>query len=226
MASDRPGSPDDALPPRRRPRRRYAPGDETHKRILTAAVDHFSRFGYDRASIAKIAADAGISDTAVIHHFGTKQELFLATIDLREQPFMPVFAQLQSVRELFRQLVSSVRESMQYPELVRFRAMLNGESLRESNPARERMRSDMAGILAALIPVFERGIADGELKPNVDARQAVLELLALNDGMRSQWATMPDEIDLPMIFEVAADALLARISSDGQGISKISDENE
>ncbi|WP_051637108.1 TetR/AcrR family transcriptional regulator [Rhodococcus sp. UNC363MFTsu5.1] len=222
MAPERTDSPDGTSPSRRRPRprRRYAPGEDTRERILTAAVDHFSRYGYTNTSIARIATDAGISDAAVIHHFGTKKELFLTAVDVREQPFVPVVAQSGSARELFEQFVSSVRESMAHPELVRFRAVLNGEALLESNPASERLRSNMSRILAALVPVLERGIADGELKPDTDARQVILELLALNDGVRSQWATLPDEIDLPAVFATAADALLARISVDGRGLSR------
>lgn len=220
MAPERTNSADGTSSPRRRPRprRRYAPGEDTHERILAAAVDHFSRYGYANTSIARIAADAGISDAAVIHHFGSKRELFLTAVDLREQPYVPVVAQIETVHELFGQFVSSVRESMRRPELVRFRAMLGGEALLETNPASERMRENLATILEALVPVVERGIAAGEIEPDVDARQVILELLALNDGVRSQWATMPDEIDLPRVFERAADGLLARITADGTGL--------
>ncbi|MFE3290500.1 TetR/AcrR family transcriptional regulator [Rhodococcus sp. NPDC059234] len=220
MTPARTDPPDGTTQSRRRPRprRRYAPGDDTHERILTAAVDHFSRFGYASASIARIAADAGISDAAVIHHFGTKRELFLTAVDAREQAFVPVFSQSGSARDLFRQFVSSVQASMQHPELVRFRAVLSGEALLESNPASERLRSNLGRILEALVPVVERGISSGELKPETDARQVVLELLALNEGVRSQWASLPDEIDLPRVFEAAADALLMRISADGTGL--------
>ncbi|MGW6376183.1 TetR/AcrR family transcriptional regulator [Rhodococcus sp. NPDC055112] len=223
MAPEQTDSPDGTPASKRRPRprRRYAPGEDTRERVLAAAINHFSRNGYANTSIARIAADAGISDAAVIHHFGTKQELFFTAIDLREQPFMPAFAPSLSVRELFQQLVTSVRESMRHPELVRFRAVLNGEALLESNPASERMRSNMTGIHSALIPVLERGIANGELKPDVDARQVVLELLALIEGLRSHWAILPDEIDLPVVFEAAADALLARITVDGKGLSML-----
>ncbi|WP_280761823.1 TetR/AcrR family transcriptional regulator [Prescottella agglutinans] len=220
MAPERTDSPDDTRPTRRRPRprRRYAPGEDTHERILAAAVDHFSRYGYANTSIARIAADAGISDAAVIHHFGSKKELFLTAVDLREQPYVPVVAQIDSVHELFEQFVSSVRESMRRPELVRFRAMLSGEALLESNPASERLRENLAAILETLVPVVERGVEAGELKPDVDARQVILELLALNDGVRSQWATLPGEIDLPRVFETAVDALLARITANGTGL--------
>ncbi|WP_458690319.1 TetR/AcrR family transcriptional regulator [Nocardia tengchongensis] len=218
MTSAQPDSPG-GRKARTRPRRRYIPGEETQERILTAAVDHFSRYGYANASIARIAADAGITDAAVIHHFGTKEELFLTAIDLREKPFVPIYDREASVRELFAQFVSAVRESMRHPELVRFRAVLGGQALLESNPAGERLRTNMTRILEALVPVLEQGIAAGELKPDTDARQTVLELLALNDGLRLQWAAQPDEIDLPHVFEAAADALLARISIDGQGLS-------
>ncbi|MCZ4556092.1 TetR/AcrR family transcriptional regulator [Rhodococcus maanshanensis] len=204
---------------RPRPRRRYAPGEERHERILTAAVQHFSRFGYANSSLARIAADAGVSDAGLLHHFGTKKELFLAAIALREDPYADIFDTTGTVRDLFRQFTVAVRNSVHRPELVRFRAVLSGEALLESNPASERLRHYLVASLSVLVPVVERGIEAGEIRPDVDARQVILELLALNEGLRGQWATLPDDIDLPQVFETAADSLLRRITVDQSGLS-------
>jgi AcrR family transcriptional regulator len=184
-----------------------------------AAVQHFSRFGYANSSLARIAADAGVSDAGLLHHFGTKKELFLAAIALREDPYADVFDANVTVRDLFRQFTVAVRNSMRRPELVRFRAVLSGEALLESNPASERLRGNLIVSLRMLVPVVERGIEEGEIRPDIDARQVILELLALNEGLRDQWATVPDDIDLPQVFESAADSLLRRITVDRSGLA-------
>lgn len=55
--------------------------EETRQGILQAALDSFSRQGYDAASVAEICALAGVSKGAFYYHFPTKQGLFLALIE-------------------------------------------------------------------------------------------------------------------------------------------------
>ncbi len=59
------------------------PGNpDTRRVILDAARAAFAESGYDRASIRRIAAAAGVDPALVHHYFGTKDELFMATIEL------------------------------------------------------------------------------------------------------------------------------------------------
>ncbi|MFD0662541.1 TetR/AcrR family transcriptional regulator [Thermocatellispora tengchongensis] len=53
-----------------------APEDLTARaRIRDAALQHFGRFGYERATLRGIAETAGVSPGLVRHHFGSKQGL-------------------------------------------------------------------------------------------------------------------------------------------------------
>ncbi|OJU40931.1 MAG: TetR family transcriptional regulator [Microbacterium sp. 69-10] len=53
---------------------------ENRATILTAAAGAFLQFGYDRTSLARIAADAGVSKATLFKQFPTKAELFEATV--------------------------------------------------------------------------------------------------------------------------------------------------
>ena len=44
-------------------------------RIRDATLEHFTEYGFDRATIRDIARAAGVSPGLVRHHFGTKDEL-------------------------------------------------------------------------------------------------------------------------------------------------------
>ncbi len=58
------------------------PGNlDTRTEILDAARDTFAEKGFDQASIRAIAAKAGVDPALVHHYFGTKEKLFLATMN-------------------------------------------------------------------------------------------------------------------------------------------------
>lgn len=54
--------------------------EETKQRLLATAAEVFARLGYDRASIAQIASEAGLSTGAIYAHYAGKAELFVATL--------------------------------------------------------------------------------------------------------------------------------------------------
>ena len=64
------------------------PGDPevTKQAILVAARDRFGRVGFDRATVRAIAAQADVDPALVLHHFGSKQELFVAAHELPLHP--------------------------------------------------------------------------------------------------------------------------------------------
>jgi AcrR family transcriptional regulator len=63
------------------------PGNpDTREAILSAARSAFAEKGYDGASIRAIATGAGVDPALVHHYFGTKDKLFLATVNSPVDP--------------------------------------------------------------------------------------------------------------------------------------------
>ncbi|MHB8235827.1 MAG: TetR/AcrR family transcriptional regulator [Solirubrobacteraceae bacterium] len=56
-------------------------GERTHREILATAVDIGSREGLEALTIGGLAARTGVSKSGLFAHFGSKQELQLATVD-------------------------------------------------------------------------------------------------------------------------------------------------
>lgn len=77
--------------------RRRAPS-RAREDIAAAARHQFADLGYDRTTIRSVAAEANVDPALVLHYFGSKQQLFLAAVDL---PF--------DVAELVEQLGSGPR---------------------------------------------------------------------------------------------------------------------
>lgn len=62
--------------------RRGAAADlDNRSRLLTSATDAFAEFGYEGASLRAIADNAGVSFQLIAYYFGSKEELWLATVD-------------------------------------------------------------------------------------------------------------------------------------------------
>jgi AcrR family transcriptional regulator len=63
------------------------PGNQdTRQAILHSAREAFADRGYDQASIRQIATGAGVDPALVHHYFGTKEQLFLATVEAPIDP--------------------------------------------------------------------------------------------------------------------------------------------
>jgi AcrR family transcriptional regulator len=139
---------------------------ETPETIRAAATHQFADLGFDRATIRSIAAEAGVNPALVIHHFGSKQRLFIEAVQL---PFPPeeLIAQLargprSEVGERVLRFILSVladeeararwigliRSAVTEPEATRvFREIL---STRIFRPLAEQLGMDEAPLRASL----------------------------------------------------------------------------
>ncbi|PZT68895.1 TetR family transcriptional regulator [Streptomyces sp. SW4] len=130
------GEPGEPGPPARRrgrPPRTESAG--TRDRILTAARAEFSERGYDKASVRGIAKAAGVDPALVHHYFGTKEQVFEASVEVA---FAPVVrapdavaeGPLDGVGERFTRFVFGVWENpaTRTPLLAIVRSAVNNET--------------------------------------------------------------------------------------------------
>jgi AcrR family transcriptional regulator len=61
--------------------RRWAKTGATRQRILGAAIEVFETRGFTAATVADVVAGSGTSVGSIYHHFGGKNELFLAIFE-------------------------------------------------------------------------------------------------------------------------------------------------
>jgi AcrR family transcriptional regulator len=61
-------------------------GPDTRGEILRAARGSFAERGFDRTTIRAVAADAGVDPALVHHYFGSKEDLFLAALEIPVDP--------------------------------------------------------------------------------------------------------------------------------------------
>ncbi|WP_132741011.1 TetR family transcriptional regulator [Sphingomonas sp. PP-F2F-A104-K0414] len=130
-----------ATPEPRRRQYRSAGRDEqkreTRARILDCAIVHFSERGFEAGSLRDIAAEAGVTHAVIRLHFGGKEELWRAAIDLmfERQNVELDYAEVLSLEKLTEQSLRDlihryVRYCARHPEHVR---IMIHESMRDSD---------------------------------------------------------------------------------------------
>jgi len=136
----------------------------TRDAILLAARERFAEVGYDRATIRAIAVQAGVDPALVMHFFGSKQQLFLAAMELTINPAEAIPALLgDGLDGLGERLARFYLQMWEQPET----------------------RDGLAGIMrsafshedaAALLRAFLGSEVFGRLAPSIDGEDAELRV--------------------------------------------------
>ncbi|CAL9615991.1 hypothetical protein SUDANB58_05740 [Streptomyces sp. enrichment culture] len=63
-----------------------APRSEDRRaQIVTAALDVIAEYGYERTTQAAVAERVGLTQQGLQHHFPSKEDLFVAVLEARDQ---------------------------------------------------------------------------------------------------------------------------------------------
>lgn len=163
-------------------RRRRSDGLRSREAILREAAKLATVEGIDGLSIARLADAVGMSKSGLFAHFGSKEELQLATVDAATEVFgelvvAPASAaptgieRLRQYAELFLRHV----ESGVYPGGCFF-ASVAAELDTRSGPVRDRAIALQDAWLEGLAAAVRDAQAEGAIEPREDARQLAFEL--------------------------------------------------
>ncbi len=171
---------------------RKAQGEGTRKAILEAAVHTASAEGLEGLTIGRLAAELSMSKSGLFAHFGSKEDLQVATVEAARSIFIrevirPSFQGQHGLLDLWHLCDTW----LSYVESGVFRggcffAAVAAEFDSRPGPVRDRIAEIMKEWLATL----RRAVADaqtaGELKSEVDPTQMAFEFNALELG--ANWA--------------------------------------
>ena len=150
------------------------------ERLLDAAEHLIARHGYEGASLRDIGLRVGVSNATVLHHFGSKLELYRAVLDR--------FA--IALRGLVDSVASDPNEDAP-AALIRFLDRFTEWTRENRNYCRIAYREFMdhvaleshvdvhleAGILQRLSEIVRRGQKDGAFRSDVDVEALVVQLI-------------------------------------------------
>jgi AcrR family transcriptional regulator len=165
--------------PQRRPR---ADGERTRSAILHAAVSLATVDGLEGLSIGNLAAAIGMSKSGLYAHFGSKQELQLATVEeagrnFTEEVVQPALtapagvAQLEAVCEAFFEHL----QRRTFPGGCFFAGAVLEMGTRPG-PVKEAVADFQAGFVGLIRGFAATAIEKGELPPGDDPARLAFEL--------------------------------------------------
>jgi AcrR family transcriptional regulator len=122
-----------------RPRPRYTKGERTKVRIVDAAVELYSRSGFNAVSLRDIAAQAGLTHAGLLHHFpGGREALLLEVLARRDAIDAESLDDPElSARDHLDRLLRVVRRNAGTPGLVAMYAKVSNEATSPDHPAHE-----------------------------------------------------------------------------------------
>jgi AcrR family transcriptional regulator len=181
--------------------------EQTRQDLLNAALAVFSRKGYAAARLSDIAQAAGVTRGAIYHHFGGKEELFIALLDdassISSQAVQQAVTQGGSLLEVLSRIMVNTFNLIE--DDSRFRQVM-ALSLATTNLdllARRRYQEAEA-LVESISQQLAGGISSGELRPDLDPKDAARALLAYQNGLAMLWFTNPDMFSVKESAEAMA----------------------
>jgi len=160
----------------------------TLDRILDAARDAFSRFGFDGARLDEIGKAAGVSKQLVYHYFKTKDELYGVVLDriaveVLEMLDGPDYEQM-TPRKAIAALVDRIMQNfVERPYLVGItvdQSLHKGEHVSRRSQYLPSVRTFVEN---RIVPILQRGEAAGEFRQGVDPYLFYWSVFSLATGV-------------------------------------------
>lgn len=182
-----------------RERRRRADGERSRKAILEAAAELATVEGLEGLSIGRLADHVGMSKSGLYAHFGSKQELQLATIETAQaiftrevyDPGLRGQAGVARIYELCDAFLSHLERRV-FPGGCFFAAVA-AELGAYDGPVTQRIREFYVDWMQTFSDLIQEALDLGELDSETDTAQLAFELDGLLLGANLSFILFSDE---------------------------------
>jgi AcrR family transcriptional regulator len=145
--------------------------------------------------VREIARDCGLSQAGLLHHFSSKEELFLEVLrrrDGRREAAEPLGHSVAT-------LIDVVRRNVDEPGLARLFVAMSAESTDDESPAKE----FFAARYAQLTDDLAADVARQHRRDDLDASDIAKLLVAAADGLQLQWLLEPERAGMaPLLSDL------------------------
>jgi AcrR family transcriptional regulator len=190
-------------------------GQRTRHAILDVAAELASEHGLGSLSIGGLATATEMSKSGLFAHFGSKEELQLATVDHAAEIFVrevidPARSAPRGVARIWA-LLDGFLDYIEREVFVGgcFFATTSAEFKNRPGPVRDRIADRLSGWRSYLEHAVEQAQELGELDPAADARRIAFELNAYVQNAESQHELFGDR----RVFSDAREAVRDRLET-------------
>jgi AcrR family transcriptional regulator len=188
-------------------------GERSRQQILATAARLASSHGIERLSIGDLAAEVGMSKSGLYAHFGSKEELQLATIDAAEEIFNQVVVEpsadaapgLPTVIALADAFIDHLRDRV-FPGGCFF-ACASAEVHSQPGPVKDRIAEFDGRWRGRLERELSAAKAAGDLAPDDDIEAVLFDVDALLYYAHGAFSFRGD----PAVLEAARRAVRRRV---------------
>jgi AcrR family transcriptional regulator len=190
-------------------------GQRTRAAILEAAAALATEEGLDPLSIGRLAEATGMSKSGLFAHFGSKEELQLATVDHAASLFVAeVIDPARSAPKGLARVWALCDHMIDYAERQVFPggcffAATSFEFNHRPGPVRDRIAEMIRSWLSYLEHAVEQAQESGELDPSVSAREIAFQLDAFAQAGNAQYQLFRED----RVFDDARRAIQGRLEA-------------
>jgi AcrR family transcriptional regulator len=190
-------------------------GERTRHAILTTAASLATQEGLEPLSIGRLALATAMSKSGLFAHFGSKEELQLATVDHAAQLFVDeVIAPARAAPKGLARIWALCDRVVDYAERQVFPggcffAATSFEFNNKPGPVRDRIEEMLRSWLSYLEHAVEQAQAAGELVDQPTAREIAFQLDAFAQASNAQFQLFRDRA----VFDEARRAIRERLES-------------
>ena len=198
-----------------RTRKRRSDGERSRSAILRAAGQLATVEGLEGLSIGRLAEASGMSKSGLFAHFGSKEELQLATVDHAAAMFVAeVIAPAREAPRGLPRVWALCDHMIDYTERRVFPggcffAATSFEFNNRPGPVRDPIRDNLRSWHSYLEHAVEQAQELGEIDPAPDAREVGFQLDALAQAANAQFQLFGDA----RVFDAARRAIRERLES-------------
>ena len=190
-------------------------GQRTRNSILETAAALATEEGLEPLSIGRLAEETGMSKSGLFAHFGSKEELQLATVEYAATLFVAeVIEPARSAPRGLARIWALCDHMIGYSERQVFPggcffAATSFEFNNRPGPVRDRIEEMIRSWLSYLEHAVEQAQEAGELDPKAGAREVAFQLDAFAQASNAQYQLFRD----PQVFDDARRAIQERLES-------------
>ncbi|MFJ4173117.1 TetR/AcrR family transcriptional regulator [Microbacterium sp. NPDC089696] len=188
----------------------YAKGVARREEILQSALEVIGRSGYRNASLKQIAEGVGVTPAALLHYFGSKEELFTAVLRARDERD-ELSPRLRDPLHAKTAFLDVVRHNTEVPGVVELFSRLSVDAGDPEHPAHAYFLERSERLRGSVAEAFD---GDAERRAVLDPDTMGRVIQAVADGLQLQWMIDP-EVDMPGIIEALLDVLYPPASDSG-----------